>query len=94
VFGYYLRDGNEKKLFEFNQAFLERNADNLHQLIEQDTLVKIVQTENHDEFTRAFLDFRNKITNLCSATIKYQKNLLNEIETTLLNFIDEKLLNS
>lgn len=91
IFGFYLKDGNEKKLFEYSQAFLERNADNLHQLIEQDSLNKMVSEENYETFNRQFIDFKNTLVNLCFATVKYQKNLLNEIETTMLHLLDEKL---
>jgi ariadne-1 len=94
IFGFYLKDGNEKKLFEYSQSFLERNADNLHQMIEQDTLLKIISEENYDAFTKKFLDFKNTIVNLGYATMKYQKNLLNEIETTMMHLLDEGLLNS
>jgi ariadne-1 len=93
VFGYYLKDGNEKQLFEYSQAFLERNADNLHQLIEQDSLTKILAEENFEAFNKKFTEFKNTIVNLCFATLKYQKNLLNEIETTMMHLIDDNLLN-
>jgi len=92
VFGFYLKDGNEKKLFEYSQSFLERNSDNLHQLIEQDTLLRIISEESYSSFTRKFTDFKNTIVNLCYATMKYQNNLLNEIENTMLQLLDEGLL--
>lgn len=93
IFGYYLKDGNEKKLFEYSQSFLERNADNLHQLIEQDSLMKIIAEENFEQFNKQFTDFKNNVVNLCFATTKYQKNLMNEIETSMIHLLDDKLLN-
>jgi len=92
IFGYYLKDGNEKKLFEYSQSFLERNSDNLHQMIEQDTFIKIVSEESYSAFNKKFTEFKNTIVNLVFATMKYQNNLLNEIETTMLHLLDENLL--
>lgn len=93
IFGYYLKDGNEKKLFEYSQSFLERNSDNLHQMIEQDSMGKIVAEENYEAFNRKFIEFKNTIVNLCFATTKYQKNLVNEIEGTMMHLLDDNLLN-
>lgn len=93
VFGYYLKDGNEKKLFEYSQSFLERNSDNLHQMIEQDTFLKIVSEESYSVFNKKFTEYKNTIVNLCFATMKYQNNLLNEIEATMIHLLDENLLN-
>lgn len=90
IFGYYLKDGHQKKLFEFSQGYLERNSDQLHQMIEQDSLRNIVSEENYDIFTKNFSDFKNSIINLTQATIKYQNNLLNDIEINCSSFIDEK----
>ena len=92
VFGYYLKDGNEKKLFEYSQSFLERNSDNLHMLIEGDSLKKIIDEESFDSFQKKFIEYKNNIVNLCQATTTYQKNLMNDIETNMMHLIDENLL--
>ena len=33
IFGFYMKDNNKKPMFEFSQAYLERNADCLHQCL-------------------------------------------------------------
>jgi ariadne-1 len=92
VFGYYLKDGNEKKLFEYSQSFLERNSDNLHMLIEGESLKNIISQDNYDAFQKNFIEYKNKIINLCQATTTYQNNLMNDIEINMMHLIDEKLL--
>ena len=93
IFGYYLKDNKAKEFFEFSQGLLERNADNLHQLIEQDSLANIIQHDDYDVWNKMFIDFRNRVINLTNATLKYMNNLLNEIENKYVNDIDQKLLN-
>lgn len=92
IFGYYLKDNKSKKLFEFNQGFLEKNADNLHQLIEQEEINYILQRDEFELWNKMFKNFRNKVVNLTNATVKYQGNLLLEIENNYVNDIDQTLL--
>lgn len=82
-----------KEFFEFSQGLLERNADNLHQLIEYDTLTNIIQTDEFSVWNKMFIEFKNKVINLTTATLKYMTNLLTEIENKYVNDINQKLLN-
>ena len=93
IFGYYLKDNKAKEFFEFSQGLLERNADNLHQLIEQDSLANIIQHDDYDVWNKMFIDFRNRVINLTNATLKYMNNLLNEIVNKYVNDIEQKVLN-
>ena len=93
IFGYYLKDNKAKEFFEFSQGLLERNADNLHQLIEQDSLLNIIQSDEYSAWNKMFIEFKNKVINLTTATLKYMTNLLNEIENKYVNDINQNLLN-
>ena len=93
IFGYYLKDNKSKELFEFSQGYLEKNADTLHQLIEQDGINNILQHDDYEVWNKMFQDFRNRVLNLTNATVKYQGNLLLEIENNYANDIDQSLLN-
>ena len=54
IFGYYLQEGKENDLFVYNQAFLEKNSDNLHQLIEYDCIKDIIKTDDILEVRKKF----------------------------------------
>ena len=86
-------DNKAKEFFEFSQGLLERNADNLHQLIEQDSLLNIIQNDEYSAWNKMFIKFKNKVINLTTATLKYMTNLLNEIENKYVNDINQNLLN-
>jgi hypothetical protein len=62
-------------------------------MIEQDSLLKIVAEENYESFNKKFTEFKNTIVNLGFATTKYKKNLVNEIESTMMHLLDDNLLN-
>ena len=93
IFGFYMKDNNKKPMFEFSQAYLERNADCLHQCLIGDIINDLLQIEIYDDFTKQFNDYRNRVLNLVNATNKYQSNLLMEIENNYLMDIDQDLLN-
>ncbi len=93
VFGYYIQEkASQKPLFEHNQFLLEKNADRLHELMENEQYIpKIFKTDNFDEFNKLFTNFKGEVVNLSTATIKYKENLLNEIETNMLDIVNFKL---
>ena len=93
IFGFYMKDDNNKSMFEFSQSYLERNADNLHQCLIGNSINELIQTDNYEEFTREFSEYRNRVLNLLNATNKYQENLLFEIENKYLMDIDQQLYN-
>ena len=93
IFGFYMKDDENKSMFEFSQAFLERNADNLHQNLIGNYINDLIQIDNYEEFTKNFTEYRNRVMNLLNATNKYHDNLLNEIENKYITSIDENLLN-
>jgi ariadne-1 len=94
VFGFYMQDtATQKPLFEHNQYLLEKNADRLHELMENEQyLPKIFKTENFDEFNKLWANFKGEVVNLSTATLKYKENLLSEIETNMLDIVNFKLL--
>lgn len=92
IFGYYMKDDDAKKLFEYQQALLERNADQLHQMLEQNMINDILEIDNFMEFDKAFTEFRSNVTNFTSVILKYKDNLLQSIENDLSSHIDQNIL--
>jgi ariadne-1 len=85
VFGFYIDPkSSQKNLFEFSQSFLEKNANKLHQLLEETSINEIISEENFELSNNLLIDFKNKIVNLNYATAKYRKNLLDDIENTMM----------
>lgn len=93
IFGYYMKEVPEKHLFEHNQNLLEKDADQLHEMMEDGRIEKLIQIDNFEEFNKEFTMFKANIINLSTATTKYQENLLTEIETKMLEFINYKEVN-
>lgn len=85
VFGFYLNSKSKHKLlFEHNQQLLERNCDYLHELLEDETLKKIMEEQEFDAFNKKYTEFKAIITNYSSVTNKYIDNLINDIETKMI----------
>ena len=49
IFGYYMKDVKQRQLFEHNQYLLESNADRLHEMMENETKKKLLDTNNYEE---------------------------------------------
>jgi len=92
IFGYYIIDNSQQKpLFEHNQWMLEKNADRLHELMEGDTLPKLLKTENQEDFNNGWKNFKGDVINLTTVTTNYQESLLSEIETKMLEIVNYKM---
>jgi ariadne-1 len=79
-----------RKLFEHNQCLLEQNLEKLHGMMENDSKSKILGTCNYETFQKEWNNFKANVTNLSSVTLKYQENLLNEIENKMMDALDYK----
>ena len=93
ILGYYLQEGKENDLFVYNQAYLERNSDNLHLLIEYDSIKNIINTIDHVELKEKFDQHKQKIINLTQASKKFQSGMIRYVETpemrNLINLNDD-----
>jgi ariadne-1 len=94
IFGYYMKDVNERQLFEHNQMLLGKEADVLHEDMEGEELKKLLAEDTIENFNQKWLKFKSNVINLSTVTVKYLGNLTNEIEMKLLEFVDYKTLNS
>ncbi len=94
VFGFYMKEVNERGLFEHNQTLLEKEADSLHEKMEGDGLKQLLNIENKEEFDCKWNLFKSNVINLSSVTVKYLTNLINDIEMNLMEFVDYKNLHS
>jgi ariadne-1 len=92
VFGFYMKDCQERQLFEHNQCLLERDADKLHEFMENDCKQKLLDTVNYEEFWKGWTLYKANVTNLAAVTVKYQENLLNDIEMKMMELVDYKAL--
>jgi len=78
-------------LFEHHQWLLEKDADRLHELMEGEALGKMLKIDILANFNDEWKNFKNSVINLCTASVKFQENLLSEIETTMLGLVNYKL---
>jgi ariadne-1 len=91
VFGYYMKEGvKERQLFEHNQFLLEKDADRLHEMMENETKRKLLEISTYEQFMKEWNNFKANVTNLSTVSIKYQENLLSEIENKMMDLVDYK----
>lgn len=92
-FAFYMKDCKERQLFEHNQFLLEINADKLHEMMENETKRKLLEVDNYEQFMKEWNNFKANVTNLATVTVKYQENLLNEIENRMMDLVDYQKIN-
>lgn len=95
VFGFYFLDNDKKQVleknrFEYTQGMLERNADDLHGLLEGTTIQTIIGLEAFHEFKEEFHKFKNRTTDLYSVTNEFMRKSIDEIENQMTGYIDWK----
>ena len=88
ILGYYLGNYPQKQLFEHQQHLLEKNADLLHEYLEDDKIDSIILITNFVEFDNAFYSLKSKITDLSEVTNKYMQSIVKEIEVNIIDKID------
>jgi ariadne-1 len=93
IFGYYMKTCKERLLFEHNQYLLEKDADKLHEMMENESKRNLIDINNYEQFMKEWTIFKANVTNLATATVKYQENLLNEIENKMIDLVDYQNLN-
>jgi len=85
VFGFYLNPKSKNKLlFEHSQQLLERNCDCLHEMLEDDSLKKILEEVVFDSFNKKYNEYKARVTNYSSVSNKYIDNLISDIETKMI----------
>jgi len=93
IFGYYMKqDAKERHLFEHNQILLQQNADKLHEMMEDKTKNSLLEIDNYELFSKEWNTFKANVINLSTVTIKYQENLLNDIENKMMDLVDYKAI--
>ena len=91
TFGYFIKKNSQKKaVFEMNQILLNGQSDSLHELLELDSLTKILDIESFNEFNKEFMKYKGHVNSLIGSISKYRKNVLDEFENDL-NIIDYDL---
>lgn len=77
-----------KKLIELQQHLLESNSDELHGLLEKNTMNTLLSIEDFDDFTNNLKIVKNQVVDLFTATNKFMTNLVDSIEPSMLDQID------
>jgi len=93
ILGFYFLDNDkkqklEKSRFEYTQGMLERNADDLHGLLEGTTMTNILALETFHEFKDEFYKFKNRVTDLYSVTNEFMRKSVDEIENEMMVYIN------
>ena len=92
IFGYYMKDSNNKKLFEHSQGILEFYTENLHKSLIDSSLDFYIQTTKED-FTLHFPKFKEGVNQQVTIINKYRTSLLEEIENKFIDDLDSKIIN-
>ena len=87
IFGYYMKDSINKKLFEHSQGILECTTENLHQQLLEQNLNHYIELEK-SYFLKYFPEFKGNINQKIIAINKYRNSLLEEIENKYIDDLD------
>jgi ariadne-1 len=92
IFGYYMKDSINKKLFEHSQGILEFTTENLHQQLLEQNLNHYIELEK-SYFLKYFPEFKGNVNQKIITINKYRKSLLEEIENKYIDDLDSKIIN-
>ena len=92
IFGYYMKDSLNKKLFEHSQGILEFTTENLHSQLLDSKINFYIELEK-SLFLKYFPEFKGNVNQKIIAIKKYRKNLLEEIENKYIDDLDPKIIN-
>ena len=88
IFGYFLDDNVNITLFENNLEILQNQTDALLELIELETMPKIIETVDEKLFKEKFLNYKDHAYSLINSTRSFKGNLINEIQNNLYDKIN------
>ena len=88
AFGYYMKDNQKKDYFEHEQGILQYWTEELHRLLIDDSLNRIIEEENFTNFSEYFKNYKNSLNNIISSIKKYSKGLIEDIENNFISEID------
>ena len=88
IFGYFLEDNVNITLFENNLEILQNQTDALLELIELETMPKIIETVDEKLFKEKFLNYKDHAYSLINSTRSFKGNLVNEIQNNLYDKIN------
>ena len=91
MFGYYMKDTEQKKLFENSQGKLEYNTEDLHKLLIDGKLDLIIRTDTFD-YKVLFTNYKISVINLIDTVNKYRNTFVEEIENKYISYIDNELI--
>ena len=91
IFGYYMKDTEQKELFEHSQGILEYNTEGLHQAILESNLDFYIELER-DDFKLYFAQYKENISQKTNIILNYRKSLLEEIENKFIDDLDNYII--
>ena len=96
AFGYFMKDNEKKDYFEHEQGILQYWTEELHRLLIDDSLNRIIQEETFQNFNNLLNNYKSSINNIISSIKKYSQGLIDDIENNFIseinyNIFDEKL---
>ena len=92
IFGYYMKDSINKKLFEHSQGILEFTTENLQQQLLEQNLNHYIELEKSN-FLKYFPEFKGNVNQKIIAINKYRNSLLEEIGNKYIDDLDSKIIN-
>ena len=92
IFGYYMKDTNQKKLFENSQGILESYIENLYKLLIDEQLNNFIESDKFDNYL--FNNYKTSMKSLIDIINKYRKSFIEEIENKFISELDCELIDN
>ena len=91
IFGYYMKNNEQKKKFVKSQGNLEYRTENLHKLLIDEQLNIIIESYS-DNFNWLFYKYKNSLKSLIDTITKNRESFIEEIECNYISDLDENLI--
>jgi len=89
IFGFFLRNSEQRQFFEHLQGLLEYFTEHLHRLLLEDNLDFYIILKNREEF----LKYKQNIVDTFGAIKKYKNNLIIDAEDNFSRDLDYDIIN-
>ena len=86
-----MKDNEKKSFFEHEQGILQYWTEELHRLLIDDSIDKIINEDNFNNYSDLLTKYKSKVQNIISSIQKYSKGLTDDVENIFYSEIDNKI---
>ena len=90
MFGYYMKDTQQKNLFENSLGILEYYTESLYKLLSDEKLNNIIESDS--KYYELLEDYVGSVNSLNNIINRFRKSFIEEIENKYISDLDNELI--